>query len=107
MNFTKEKDGGAEDGRAEFYQHLYMGLVRAETLDRLLISNFPRDEAGDLGWSFFEEGPPQYLVQFMKSSKSVPWKRIPNASVRSRSSEHLPGKTFRSASPMKQARGVF
>ena len=30
MNFTKEKDGGAEDGRAEFYQHVYMGLGRAE-----------------------------------------------------------------------------
>ena len=46
-----------------------MGFVRAETLDRLLISNFPRDEAGDLDWSFFEEGPPQYLVQFMTELK--------------------------------------
>ena len=65
----KMKDGAAEDGRAELYQHLYMGLVRAETLDRLLIRNFPRDEAGDLDWSFFEEGPPQYLVLFMTKLK--------------------------------------
>ena len=66
MNFTKEEDGGAGDGRAEFYQHVYMGLGRAETLDRLLIRNFPRDEAGNLDWSFFEEGPPQFLVQCME-----------------------------------------
>ena len=59
MNFTKEKDGAAEDGRAEFDQHVYMGLGRAETLDRILIRNSPRDEAGDLDWSFFEEGPAQ------------------------------------------------
>ena len=66
MGFATGEDGLADDGRAEFYQHVYMGMGRAESLDRILLRNFPKDEAGQPDWKFFEQGPPEFLVHFMR-----------------------------------------
>ena len=53
-------------GRDEYFQHLYMGLGRARKLSWVLLRNFPMNEDGELDWSFFEAGPPDYLFEFMQ-----------------------------------------
>ena len=53
-----------EDREPEYFQHLYMGLGRAQKLEWMLLRNFPRDETGELDWGIFEKGPPDFLVEF-------------------------------------------
>jgi len=52
--------------RSETKQHLYMILGRATALEYTLLRNFPRTDDGELDWSYFEEGPPDYLVHFLE-----------------------------------------
>ena len=66
-------DGGA----AEYFQHLYMGLGRAQRLDRILIRNFPRADDGDLDWSIFQSGPPDYLTEFFHALEKLARKTMP------------------------------
>ena len=66
-------DGGA----AEDFQHLYMGLGRAHRLDRILIRNFPRADDGDLDWSIFQSGPPDYLTEFFHALEKLARKTMP------------------------------
>ena len=56
-----------EEREPEYFQHLYMGLGRAQKLEWMLLWNFPRDEQGDLDWSIFEKGPPDFLVEFLEA----------------------------------------
>ena len=60
-----------EGGAAEYFQHLYMGLGRAQRLDRVMIRNFPRADDGDLDWSILESGPPDYLIEFFHVLEKV------------------------------------
>ena len=53
-------------GPGEYYQHLYMGLGRARKLGWVLLRNFPTDAEGNLDWSLFEAGPPDYLCEFLE-----------------------------------------
>ncbi len=69
--------GDDGSGRAEYFQHLYMGLGRARRLDRILIRNFPQDASGDLDWSFFEDGPPDYIVEFMEALEARARRTLP------------------------------
>ena len=50
----------------EYFQHVYMGLGRAQKLEWLLLRNFPTTKEGDLDWALFEEDPPAYLLEFMQ-----------------------------------------
>ena len=52
-------------GRDVYIQHLYMILGRAQSLQYSLFRNFPTLENGDVDWSFFENGPPQYIADFL------------------------------------------
>ncbi|CAK0852500.1 unnamed protein product, partial [Prorocentrum cordatum] len=55
-----------EERQAEYFQHVWMVLGRARRLEWMLLQNFPRDEStGDLDWSILEQGPPDYLIEFM------------------------------------------
>lgn len=54
------------DMAGEYFQHVYMSLGRARRLDEVLIRNFPQLESGELDWSIFEHGPPDYLVEFTR-----------------------------------------
>ena len=56
-------------GESEYFQHIYMVLGRARSLEHILLRNFPQDEDGMKNWSIFESGPPDYLVEFMKNLK--------------------------------------
>ena len=62
-----------EDREPEYFQHLYMGLGRAQKLGWMLLRNFPQDEAGSLDWSIFEKGPPDFLVEFMHVLEKRAW----------------------------------
>ena len=53
-------------GDAEYFQHIYMILGRARKLEWLLLRNFPLDADGEEDWSIFEQGPPDYLCEFME-----------------------------------------
>ena len=44
-----------------------MGLGRAQKLEWMLLRNFPKDDAGELDWSIFEKGPPDFLVEFLEA----------------------------------------
>ena len=55
------------DREPEYFQHLYMGLGRAQKLEWMLLRNFPRDEHGEPDWSIFEGGPPDFLVEFLEA----------------------------------------
>ena len=55
------------EGRdAEYFQHVYMALGRAQKLEWMLLRNFPRDTYGELDWSLFEKGPPEFIVEFFE-----------------------------------------
>ena len=54
------------DMAGEYFQHVYIALGRARRLDEVLIRNFPQLESGELDWSIFENGPPDYLVEFAR-----------------------------------------
>ena len=54
----------------EYYQHVYMILGRARKLDWLILRNFPRSADGEPDWSIFEQGPPQYLCEFIQALQS-------------------------------------
>ena len=55
-----------EGRQGEYFQHVWMVLGRARKLEWMLLQNFPRDETtGDLDWSILEQGPPDYLIEFM------------------------------------------
>ena len=60
-----------ESGEAEYYQHLYTGLGRAERLDRILLRDFPRAGDGDLDWSILERGPPEFLVEVFHTPEKL------------------------------------
>ena len=62
---------------AEYFQHVYMALGRAQKLDRLLLQNFPRAEDGSLDWTVFENGPPDFLVEFMRRLNKLAAKTMP------------------------------
>ena len=51
-------------GDSEYFQHIYMVLGRARSLEHILLRNFPHDNDGMKNWSIFESGPPDYLVEF-------------------------------------------
>jgi len=57
-------------GPDEYFQHLYMGLGRARKLEWMLLRSFPLDGGGELDWSIFEKGPPEYLCEFMVALES-------------------------------------
>ena len=60
--------------RDVYIQHLYMILVRAQALQYSLFRNFPTTENGDVDWSLFENGPPQYIADFLhrlEAGKSI------------------------------------
>ena len=57
-------------GVDEYYQHVYMILGRARKLDWLILRNFPRSTDGEPDWSIFEQGPPQYLCEFIQALQS-------------------------------------
>ena len=63
--------------KEEYFQHLYMGLGRARKLCWMLLRNFPTSEDGQLDWSIFEEGPPQYLVEFTEALETRARKTYP------------------------------
>ena len=42
-----------------------MILGRAQSLQYSLFRNFPTMENGDVDWSLFENGPPQYIADFL------------------------------------------
>ena len=66
----------------EYFQHLYMALGRARKLKWMLLRNFPRDEAGELAWHIFENGPPDFLVEFMQilaSKAKHTWPKLEKA----------------------------
>ena len=50
----------------EYLQHLYMILGRATSLDYCLFANFPQDDEGEPDWHWFEAGPPDYVVHFLR-----------------------------------------
>jgi hypothetical protein len=51
---------------SEYFQHLYMILGRARSLDWCLLRNFPETPEGQPDWSVFETGPPDFLVHFFE-----------------------------------------
>ena len=51
---------------SEYAQHLYMILGRATSLDYCLFVNFPHDDEGVPDWHWFEDGPPDYVVHFLR-----------------------------------------
>ena len=60
--------------RDVYIQHLYMILGRAQALQYSLFRNFPTTENGDVDWSLFENGPPQYIADFLhrlEAGKSI------------------------------------
>jgi len=57
-------------GPDEYFQHIYMGLGRARKLSWLLLRSFPLDADGELDWSTFEAGPPEYLCEFLEALES-------------------------------------
>ena len=61
----------------EYFQHIYMGLGRAQKLDRVLLRNFPRTSDDELDWSIFEGGPPDYVVKFMSQLERLAAKTLP------------------------------
>ena len=61
----------------EYFQHIYMGLGRAQKLDRVLLRNFPRTSDDELDWSIFEDGPPDYVVKFMGQLERLAAKTLP------------------------------
>ena len=75
--FRPQNMRGDDEGRAQYFQHVYMGLGRARALDRVLIRNFPRDASGKLDWSIFEDGPPRFMVEFMKALEQRARKTLP------------------------------
>ena len=51
-----------------------MILGRAQALQYSLFRNFPTTENGDVDWSLFENGPPQYIADFLhrlEAGKSI------------------------------------
>ena len=44
-----------------------MGFGRARKLSWMLLRNFPTTDDGQLDWSIFEEGPPDYLCEFTEA----------------------------------------
>ena len=54
-----------------------MALGRSRRLDRVLLRNFPRMASGELDWSVFENGPPDYLVAFMRRLDQLATKTLP------------------------------
>ena len=66
-----------EAGAAEYFQHLYMGLGRAQRLDRVMIRNFPRADDGDLDGSILESGPPDYLIEFFHVLEKLAKRTMP------------------------------
>jgi hypothetical protein len=60
--------------RDVYIQHLYMILGRAQALQYSLFRNFPTTENGDVDWSLFENGPLQYIADFLhrlEAGKSI------------------------------------
>ena len=57
--------------RDVYIQHLYMILGRAQALQYSLFRNFPTTENGDVDWSLFENGPPQYIADFLHRLEEV------------------------------------
>ena len=73
-------------GESEYFQHIYMVLGRARSLEHILLRNFPHDNDGMKNWSIFESGPPGYLVEFMKNLKiqaKKTWPRLIHAQQKS------------------------
>ena len=63
-HWSNKDDGRPSD---EYFQHVYMGLGRAQKLDWMLLRNFPTTEEGELDWAIFERGPPKFLREFMEA----------------------------------------
>ena len=51
----------------EYKQHLYMILGRARAFKWSLFHDFPMDEQGLPKWSWFETGPPKYILAFFNA----------------------------------------
>ena len=66
-----------EEREPEYFQHLYMALGRAQKLEWLLLRNFPINDEGDMDWSIFEKGPPDFLVEFLASLETKARKTWP------------------------------
>ena len=64
-------------GDAEYFQHVYMVLGRARCLKYLLLRNFPFNEDDEPDWSIFENGPPDFLVEFMEKLKQRAAETLP------------------------------
>ena len=59
-----------------------MGLGRAQKLEWMLFRNFPRDEHGHIDWLLFEQGPPEFLVEFLarlEDRSSRTWQKLEKA----------------------------
>ena len=70
-----------EDG-GEYFQHHHMALGRARKLEWLLLRNFPCGEDGSPNWKIFEQGPPDYLCEFMEKLRQRAedtWPRLVHA----------------------------
>ena len=69
-----------EDRQGEYFQHVWMILGRARKLEWMLLQNFPIDEStNDLDWSILEQGPPDYLVEFLGAAATLSkrtWRRM-------------------------------
>ena len=66
-----------EERESEYFQHLYMALGRAQKLEWMLLQNFPHDDQGELDWSIFEKGPPDFLVEFLEALESRAKRTLP------------------------------
>ena len=62
---------------AEYFQYVYMGVGRARKLDWILLRNFPTSADGELDWSIFEKGPPDFLCDFMEALEDRARKTLP------------------------------
>ena len=66
-----------EGREPEYFQHIYMGLGRARRLEWVLLRNFPRTAGGELDWGIFENGPPDYLVEFLQVLDKLAARTLP------------------------------
>ena len=77
LDMVRPRHMSGPSNDAEYVQHIYMALGRARRLDWLLLRNFPRDAAGELDWSLFEGGPPDFLVEFMAMLEIMAKRTLP------------------------------
>ena len=86
-----------EERDAEYFQHVYMALGRARKLDWLLLQNFPRAEDGSFDWTVFENGPPDFLIEFTQRLRKLAAETMPSWFGRSGTSACLIGRQFQLA----------